>query len=248
MCRHLAYLGPPVALSRWLYQSPHALVQQSFAPRDMRGGGVVNADGFGVGWYGTGSTGPRCYRRSVPMWSDTQLPQVAADTTTTAMLAAVRSATTGMPVTETACAPFAGDGWLFSLNGRVAGWPGSVATLAGQLPVTDLLTLPAPTDSALLWALLRHRLGAGQPPPEAVAGLVRDLLAAAPDSRLNLLFTDSRTIVATTVTHALSVRQEPGSVLVSSEPLDDDPRWQSVPDGRLLVATPSGVEIDALPP
>lgn len=248
MCRHLAYLGPPVPLARWLYEPPHALVRQTYAPRDMRAGGVVNADGFGVGWYPGPGAAARRYRRACPMWSDPLLPQLAADTHAPAVLAAVRSATAGMPVSDDACAPFGDDTWLFSLNGRIAGWPDAVAGLARELPVTDLLTLPAPTDSAFLWALLRHRLAGGQPPAEAAVRLVTDLLAAAPGSRLNLLFTDSRVIVATTVTHALSVWHQPGAVVVSSEPLDDDPRWAPVPDHRLLVATPSGVETAALPP
>ena len=51
MCRHLAYLGPPVPLRALLFDPPHSLVRQSWAPRDMRGGGTINADGFGVGWY-----------------------------------------------------------------------------------------------------------------------------------------------------------------------------------------------------
>jgi gamma-glutamyl hercynylcysteine S-oxide hydrolase len=55
MCRHLAYLGPPLPLAALLFDPPHSLVEQSFAPRDMRGGGRINADGFGVGWYPPGA-------------------------------------------------------------------------------------------------------------------------------------------------------------------------------------------------
>ena len=123
-----------------------------------------------------------------------------------AVLAAVRSATAGMPVTAPAAAPFAEGRWLFSHNGLVRGWPDAVAALAAELPVTDLLTLDAPTDSALLWALVRHRLRAGDDPAAVLAGVVRAVAAAAPGSRLNLLLTDGTAIWATTWTHALSVR------------------------------------------
>ena len=51
MCRHLAYLGPPTTLSALVLEPPHGLLRQSYAPADMRGGGTVNADGFGAGWY-----------------------------------------------------------------------------------------------------------------------------------------------------------------------------------------------------
>lgn len=246
MCRHVAYLGPPAPLSAVLFDPPHALVRQASAPREMRGGGRINADGFGVGWYDPGGP-PLRYRRDQPLWSDSQLPDLAARIRTSAMLAAVRSATVGMPVTEPACAPFTGEGWLFSHNGKIIGWPDTVAEAAGRLPVTRLLSMEALTDSALLWELLRARLRAGRPAPEAVVETVTEIARAAPGSRLNLLLTDSRTIVATTVTHSLWVRQRGGATLVSSEPLDDDPSWQPVADQRLVVATTDRVTVTRLP-
>jgi gamma-glutamyl hercynylcysteine S-oxide hydrolase len=246
MCRHLAYLGKPVPLSVPLFEAPHALVRQSWAPRDMRGGGTINADGYGAGWFPPGAAEPVRYRGRGPIWADPALPGLAAVTASGALLAAVRSATVGMPVTEAASAPFAEGPWLFSHNGVVAGWPDSVAKLAELLPTRDLLTLDAPTDSALLWALVRHRLRAGAAMPGAVAGTVAQVAAAAPGSRLNLLLTDGSTIVASTLGHALSVRAGDASVLVSSEPLDDDPRWRPVPDEHLLVAGPSTLDLTPL--
>ena len=243
MCRHLAYLGPPIALAELLFTPPHALVHQSWAPRDMRGGGTINADGFGVGWY---TPAPIRYRRATPLWSDATLPGLAAAVPAGAVLAAVRSATAGMPVTETAAAPFADGPWLFSHNGVVAGWPGSVAKLAAALPVTDLLTLEAPTDSALLWALLRDRLRGGLPAAEAVRDTLAEVERAAPGSRLNLLLTDGTALVATAAGHALSIRRDAVSVLVSSEPLDDDPAWRPVPDRTLLTATATELALTTL--
>jgi glutamine amidotransferase len=239
MCRHLAYLGPPVPLAGLLLTAPHALARQSWAPLDMRGGGTINADGFGVGWYPPGGGPPVRYRSAAPMWADAALPGLAAATVTGACCAAVRSATVGMPVVATAAAPFAEGRWLFSHNGVVTGWPDTVVPLAARLPVRDLLTLDAPTDAALLWALVRDRLRAGAPPADAICTVVARVAAAAPGSRLNLLLTDGETIVASTAGHALSVRTDTTSVTVASEPLDPGPHWRSVPDGHLLVATTS---------
>jgi glutamine amidotransferase len=247
VCRHLAYLGPPAPLSRLLYDAPHALVRQSWAPRDMRGSGTVNADGFGVGWYPRPGEPPVRYRRDRPMWSDADLPTLAARTAAAGVLAAVRAATPGMPTGAAACAPFTDGAMLFSHNGRITGWPDSVAGLASRLPVTWLLTMEAATDSVLLWALVRRRLADGEPAPSAVAATVAEVERAAPGSRLNLLLTDSRTIVATTAGHSLSVRHDRDRVVVSSEPLDDDPAWRPVPDRHLVVADPTGVEITPLP-
>ena len=246
MCRHLAYLGSPIPLADLLFEAPHALARQAWAPQDMRGGGTINADGFGVAWYPGDGSDPVRYRSAAPLWSDAALPALAAHTVAGGVLAAVRSATVGMPVVETAAAPFTEGPWLFSHNGVVRGWPDSVAGPAARLPVRDLLTLDAPTDAALLWALVRDRLRAGVPAARAVADTVVEVSAAAPGSRLNLLLTDGRQIIASTAGHALSVRTDRTSVLVSSEPLDPGPAWRAVPDGSLLVATPSGLDITVL--
>ncbi|MER7474000.1 ergothioneine biosynthesis protein EgtC [Micromonospora sp. NPDC000018] len=245
MCRHLAYLGPPVTLRELLFDPPYSLVRQSWAPRDMRGGGTINADGFGVGWY-PGSGEPVRYRRAQPIWSDPTIAQLAGVTSAGAVLAAVRSATVGMAVLDGAAAPFAEGPWLFSHNGVVRGWPDTVVPLAGTLPVRDLLTLDAATDSALLWALVRHRLRAGVKSARAIAETVTAVAAAAPGSRLNLLLTDGHTVVASVAGHALSIRATPASVLLASEPHDDDPGWQAVPDGQLVEATATGVRLRAL--
>ena len=267
MCRHLAYVGPPTRLAPLLLDPPHGLLHQSYAPSDMRGGGTVNADGFGAGWYLPVAAaaeapartrdpdvdpavrvgaGPARYRSDRPLWADTGFAALAAVTSATGVLAAVRSATPGMPVTSTAAAPFAEGRWLFSHNGVVRGWPAAVAGLAAELPVTDLLTLDAPTDSALLWALVRHRLRAGDDPAAVLADVVRSVDGAAPGSRLNLLLTDGTAIWATTWTHALSVRRGAGAVTVASEPSDASTGWAAVPDRSLVVATPQRCDVRPL--
>lgn len=245
MCRHLAYLGPPATLSALVLEPPHGLLRQSYAPRDMRGGGTVNADGFGVGWY-AGAPDPVRYRCGAPIWTDAAFAALAPVTRSGAVLAAVRSATVGMPVHADAAAPFAEGRWLFSHNGVVRGWPGSVAALAAALPTTDLLTLDAPTDAALLWALVRHRLRAGEDPAAVLARTVRAVEAAAPGSRLNLLLTDGDGVWATSWWHALAVRTTPDAVWVASEPVDDEPGWEQLPDRRLVVARPGTCRVTEL--
>jgi gamma-glutamyl hercynylcysteine S-oxide hydrolase len=256
MCRHLAYLGPPVCVADLVLHQPHSLLRQSWAATDMRGFGTVNADGFGIGWLvgdpasvvnGVSGGVARRYRRGVPIWSDASLPDLAATVTSGAILAAVRNASIGMPVTEMACAPFVEGAWMFSHNGTVDGWPASVAPLAAALPATDLMTLDAPVDSAFLWALVRQHLREGGSGAAALAGVVRDVLALAPGSRLNLLLHDGLQIAATTVGHALWLHDGEGSVTVSSEALDPgDERWQPVPELSLLEATAAHYSIRQL--
>ncbi|HEU4947395.1 MAG TPA: ergothioneine biosynthesis protein EgtC [Kribbella sp.] len=245
MCRHLAYLGPPVSLAELVIDPPNSLYRQSWAPTDMRGGGSVNADGFGVGWYGTEAQ-PVRYRRNAPIWTDESLPGLARSIRSGAVLAALRNGSVGMPLSEQAVAPFTKGRWLFSHNGLITGWPGSVEKLAEQLPVSELLTMDAPMDSALLWLLVHNRLSDGETARESVASVVMDVAATAPESRLNLLLTDGEQIVATAWTHSLWVRRTADSVAVSSEPWAPDDGWEPVPDRSLLVATRTTLAVTPL--
>ncbi|MEU5089233.1 ergothioneine biosynthesis protein EgtC [Streptomyces sp. NPDC021356] len=237
MCRHLARLGPEEPIGRALVDPPHGLYRQSWAPRRQRYG-TVNADGFGVGWYAAGDPVPARYRRAGPIWADLSFADLARVVRSTALLAAVRDATLAGADAEAAAAPFAAGRWLFSHNGAVTGWPGSLAGAARTLPPQDLLTLEARNDSALVWALVLARLRAGDAPAQALADTVLEVAGAAPGSRLNLLLTDGETITATAWGDSLWYLAEPGhgSVVVASEPYDDDPRWCQVPDRTLLAA------------
>ncbi|MEV5603451.1 ergothioneine biosynthesis protein EgtC [Streptomyces sp. NPDC052299] len=246
MCRHIAYLGPPVALGELLSRPAHSLVRQSWAPRRQRHG-TVNADGFGVGWYAEGDPVPGRYRRQGPVWGDQTFADLVRVVRSHALLAAVRDATGADPDGEAAAAPFAADRVLFSHNGAVRGWPGSMASLAATLPPAELLRLAARCDSALVWALVRHRLATGDALAQAVADTVPEVAEAAPGSRLNLLLTDGRTIVATAWGDTLWHLTEPGRhTVVASEPYDDDPRWSEVPDRTLLTATAGDVLLTPL--
>ncbi|MEV6170736.1 ergothioneine biosynthesis protein EgtC [Streptomyces sp. NPDC051954] len=244
MCRHLAYVGPEMSVGRLLTEPAHSLYVQSWAPRRQRHG-TVNADGFGVGWYAEGDPVPARYRRAGPIWADLSFADLARVIRTTALLAAVRDATEAGADGEAAAAPFAADRWLFSHNGAVKGWPGSLAPPARQLPAADLLSLEARCDSALVWALVLARLRAGDDPGQALSDTVPEVAAAAPGSRLNLLLTDGETIAATAWGDTLWYRSGPGTV-VASEPYDDDPHWQEVPDRTLLTASRTDVLLTPL--
>ncbi|MFI6152537.1 ergothioneine biosynthesis protein EgtC [Kitasatospora sp. NPDC051170] len=271
MCRHLAYLGEPLAPQDLLVTPPYALYRQSWAPREQRHG-TVNADGFGLGWYADGDEVPARYRRAGPIWADAAFADLARVLRTRALVAAVRSATTGCAAGEAAAAPFAAGPWLFSHNGAVAGWPGDLGALAALLPPEELLALEAHTDSALLWGLTLHRLRAGAPLGEALTGTVADV-AAHTTARLNLLLTDGRSIAATAWGDTLYHRTLPGlGTVVASEPYDDRPQddgpqddgphtgrpqadgpragdspWQRTADRSLLLADSGGVTVHPLP-
>jgi glutamine amidotransferase len=225
MCRHLAYLGPPVPLRSLLTDPPHSLYRQAWAPRRQRHG-TVNADGFGIGWYAGADPVPARYRRAVPIWGDQSLPDLARVVSSGAVLAAVRSATQGTALGEAAAAPFGAGPWLFSHNGLLDGWPASAARLAGDyVPggsgggadpggppprpsgAAALLSLEAMVDSAFLWSLVLQRLRAGLAPGDALASAIAAVEAGGGTGRFNFLLTEGHSIAATACGDTLWYRQ-----------------------------------------
>jgi dimethylhistidine N-methyltransferase/ergothioneine biosynthesis protein EgtC len=245
MCRHLAYLGPPVTLRTALIDPPLGLYRQSWAPR-LQAHGTVNADGFGVGWYADGDPVPARYRRAVPIWGDTSLPDLARVIRSGAVLAAVRSATSGTATGEQAAAPFGADHWLFSHNGVLEGWRDLAERGTVQGCGSSIFSLESLVDSAYLWALVLARLRAGDPQDAALAGVIAAVEAAGGSGRFNFLLTDGRSIAATACGDTLWYLVRDGGVTVASEPCDDDRDWIEVPDRHLLSATPSSVSLRPL--
>lgn len=235
MCRHLAYVGPEIRAAAVLTDPPHSLVRQAWAPR-RQVNGIMNVDGFGLGWYVDGDPQPARHRGVGPVWGDETFADLARTVRTTALLAAVRSATEGMAHGRAAAAPFRSGRWLFSHNGALAGWPDSGVDLVKELGAERLLRMEAPTDAAALWALTLDRLEQGMPLGEALADVVQRA-ADCCGGRINLLATDGSTIAATTWGASLSWRDLDGGVLVASEPYDDLPGWFDAPDGHLLTVT-----------
>lgn len=235
MCRHLAYLGPAVTLQALVVDPPYSLQQQSWAPRQQCHG-RMNVDGFGVGWYAGSRPEPARYRRAQPIWTDRSFASLAGVVTSTCVLGAVRSATSGFPVEESATAPFTRGPWLFSHNGRVDGFrTGAAAELARALPRQEVAQVESVVDSALLFALAAFRLAAGAPIGEALAGVVDDVLAVT-TGRLNLLATDGSRLAATACGDTLWTHAGADAVVVASEPYDDDAGWEQVPAGSLVTA------------
>ena len=233
MCRHLAYLGPARSLGDLLLVPEHGLLTQSYAPRRQRNG-LMNADGWGVGFYAAARPDePARWRSSRPLWADPSFASVAPVISVGCVLAAVRSASAGMPGDETAAAPFQSGRWLLSHNGTVD------RALLGPHPAAESVC-----DSAQLAAhLFDSILDSG---PEQVGAFVAALGHRDPAARLNLLLTDGQRILATRWNDTLSVLRTDDSVVVASEPYDDDPRWADVPDHHLVSATADAVTLTDL--
>jgi gamma-glutamyl hercynylcysteine S-oxide hydrolase len=228
VCRHVAWLGAPRSLHDLVLKPSHGLLVQSYAPRRQRHG-RINADGWGVGFYAPAHPAPGRWRSSRPLWSDASFASVAPLISSTCVLAAVRSASAGMPADETAAAPFQGGQWLLSHNGIVD------RTVLGPHPAAESVC-----DSAQLAA---HLFEFG---PDRMGEFVVAVGRRDPRARLNLLLTDGRRVLATTWDDTLSILRTDDGTVVASEPYDDDPRWADVPDHHLIDVTADAVTITDL--
>lgn len=204
------------------------LLRQSYAPRRQRRG-LMNADGWGVGFYADGESTPRRWRSARPLWSDASFASIAPALSSGSALCAVRSATEGMPLDESAAAPFTDGTCLLSHNGRVD---------RRVLPPNNFAE--SVCDSAVLAA---HLFSAG---PDLLADTIMDVARLDPTATLNVVMIDGQQIRAITWGDTLSYLLEPDGVVVASEPWDDDPRWVDVPDRHLVKVDSQGVTVTDL--
>jgi glutamine amidotransferase len=229
VCRHLAYLGAkPRSLAELVLRPPHGLLVQSYAPRRQRHG-TINADGWGIGFFTPARPEPARWRANRPLWGDTSFASVAPVIYSTCAVAAVRSASAGMPLDETAVAPFQSGQWLLSHNGVID------RTVLGPQPAAESVC-----DSAQLAAYIFES------GPERAGELVAKLGERDPDARLNLLLANGDRIIATRWNDTLSILRTDDGVVVASEPYDDDPRWLDVPDHHLVDVFAGAVAITDL--
>jgi glutamine amidotransferase len=227
MCRHLGWLGAPRSVASLVLDPPQGLLVQSYAPRRQKHG-LVNADGWGAGFFSPDLPGgrPARWRSDKPLWGEASFASVAPALRSGCVVAAVRSATVGMPIEPSACAPFTDGQWLLSHNGVVD---------RGVLPLTA--DAESTVDSAVLAALIFSR------GLDALGETIAEVGERDPDSRLNILAANGSRMLATTWGDTLSVLQRPDGVVLASEPYDDDPEWHDVPDRHLVHVHDSHVEL-----
>lgn len=249
MCRMVAYLGgPEVPLSSVVLSPEHSLLVQSYAPREMMSG-VVNADGFGVGWYAPWSgEEPAVYRSDEPMWADRSFGGMASKIRSRTVFGAVRSATPGLPAEESGVPPFASGPFAFMHNGAIDGFRrGAMRALRDSLSDESYAGLLGVTDSETIFATVLDRLREGAGLGDALAESARRVSRVCGKlgrrATLNLALTDGETLAFTRFStegpgNSLYVVEDgeafPGAVVVASERLNGDVGWREVPDGHLL--------------
>lgn len=257
MCRLFAlHAGTHVvAATFWLLDAVDSLAEQSRRNPDGTGLGVFDAHGR-----------PELRKQPIAAWQDTDFATEAHHMTGTTMIAHVRYATTGShEVVNTH--PFLQDNRIFAHNGIVE----ELDVLDDRLREVGTADLVAgQTDServfALITASIRVRRG------DVTAGLVEAiawLAAHVPIYAVNVLLSTATDVWALRYpasnqlylldrrdgalpvgidmrsrrirAHAEQLRGRP-AVVIASEPMDDDPRWQAIAPGE-LVHVDAGLQI-----
>ncbi|MBB3601462.1 glutamine amidotransferase [Mycolicibacterium sp. BK556] len=226
MCRHLGWLGEPVSIASLVLDPPSGLKVQSYAPRRQKHG-LMNADGWGVGF--VDGEHVRRWRSASPLWGDVSFASVAPALRSGCVVAAVRSATVGMPLEASATAPFTDGSWLLSHNGVVD---------RGVLPLSR--AAESTVDSAVLAALIFDR------GLDNLADTIVEVGGADPGARLNILAANGSRMLATTWGDTLSVLRRADGVVLASEPYDDHPDWDDIPDRHLVEVSGGQVSLTPL--
>ncbi|MDP7738240.1 ergothioneine biosynthesis protein EgtC [Mycobacterium paragordonae] len=229
MCRHLGWLGAPVSVSSLVLDPPQGLRVQSYAPRRQKHG-LMNADGWGVGFFSDlPDPTPRRWRSPAPLWGDASFDSVAPVLRSHCVVAAVRSATVGMPLEASATAPFTDGQWLLSHNGIVD---------RAVLPLSA--NAESVCDSAVLAAAIFDR------GLDALGDTIIEVGAADPLARLNIMAANGSRLLATAWGDTLSILRRADGVVLASEPYDDDPDWEDIPDRHLVEVTGDQIVLTAL--
>ena len=252
MCRFMTYLGPELRLERVVSEPEHSLVVQSYRPQEMTSG-VVNADGFGIGWYNPQLEPTPCvYTNTCPIWGDHNLPGLGHHIAAGCIFANVRSATPGQAVAHTNCQPFAYQRLLFMHNGFIENFRHSL-----MRPIRDALrdeyytAIQGSTDSEHIFALLLQFLHGRAPTQSnvlsAMGAAIEQLVRwAAPTQTglvLNLALTNGEFVVASRFASrspapslycAFDTAEFPRAGLLASERLFASRAWRMVEEDRMI--------------
>lgn len=254
MCRLLGYLGPPVRLDTLMLKPEHSLIKQSYQPQEMTAG-LLNADGFGLGWYHPEQPiAPCIYRNTTPIWSDQNLTNLAHYVESGCVVAYVRSATVGQSVQLSNCQPYRQEKLLGIHNGFIDDFRATLyRKLRSHLNDRCYQGIEGTTDSEHIFALVCHELE--QRPELSLQAALMSVLkriiewaaAANINASLNVILSDGLSLVASRYAYPNQppslywIRDDlslPGGVVVASEPIFESEHWNSVSENSLLVVTP----------
>jgi predicted glutamine amidotransferase len=172
MCRWLAYSGEPLHPSTLILDTQHSLVKQSL--NSPLGAETVNGDGFGIGWYPTGTSDdakPAFFHSIEPAWHDENLRELTNAIESPLFFAHVRAAG-GPPIQQTNCHPFRYENWLFMHNGFLGDFAKMKRDLVFAVDPSLYPHIHGTTDSEVIFHLALS-LGLRDDPVAGIAAAVQ---------------------------------------------------------------------------
>ena len=162
MCRWLVWCSSePICLAEVVLECSNSLLVQSFEAGfhpglNDKNNMSLNADGFGVGWYG--ARGAAIFRSVLPAWTNRNLRELCGSITSKCIFAHVRAATPDSVVAEENCHPFRYGPLLFQHNGHVEGFEKIKRRIMNALPDELYNWVSGTTDSEACFALLLSQI------------------------------------------------------------------------------------------
>jgi glutamine amidotransferase len=223
--------------------------------------GVVNANGFGVGWYNCVLDPTPCvYTNLSPIWSDRNLPGLSRHVASQCIFANVRSAPPGIAVDQSNCQPFVYQQFLFMHNGYIENFR---YTLMRQIRDTlrdeYYTAIGGSTDSEHIFALLLNFLHGRSATLPTVVDAMRETIdqllhwtsRTGTSLALNLAVTNGEYVVvsrfaspapAPSLYYTKNTAFFPQAAVIASEKLFVSPDWSTVPEGS-IVAVDAGLDL-----
>lgn len=149
MCRWLAYIGESIYMDELLLKPEHSMIDQSRHAEQSTY--EVNADGFGVGWYGDKGT-PGIYHDIRPIWNDANFRDISGHIRSNLFLCHIR-ASSGAEVVRSNCHPFRHGKWIFQHNGEINGFGKIRHALVKRIDPEIFATMRGGTDTETMFQL-----------------------------------------------------------------------------------------------
>lgn len=252
MCRWAAYLGAPIFLEDIVSRPAHSLIRQSQGATRCQT--PVNADGFGIAWYGERPE-PGLYRDVMPAWSDPNLRSLVGQVRSGLFMAHVR-ASTGTATSRNNCHPFAVGRWSFMHNGQFGGYDGFRRHADVLISDEFYPHRKGATDSEALFLIalgegLDHDPRAAMERAIGKLGALARQMGEAPHVRAACALSDGRNLyalrhasddLAPSLYYRWSETRRGWAVV--SEPLEtDEADWREVPPGSFCTFAGDRVQI-----
>jgi predicted glutamine amidotransferase len=191
------------------------------------------------------------------LWSDNSFQSISKIISSKHIFASVRNATPPSPVDEQSIQPFTKGPYLFMHNGHIKKYHRKLKRTLNDLIPDDLYTtLYSHADSATIFLLLFDKLRNSSPTLENMTRSLLDTVylieeyagKAGVICHLNLALTNGKDMIFTRYSNTdesntLYFIQDgeafPGSVVIASEPLNDESGWKPLSHNHLITVSES---------